>query len=98
MRVRNIELGIKTYEKLFQKSKTMIQDDIGDFFNFLIDLSNIKMTLLHNGVKTVKIVGSCTNLNSTICVKNYASYINEISNLLEFLDSDSSACALIWSE
>lgn len=70
------------FEKLFQKSKTMLQDDIGDFFNFLVDLATIKLILLNNGVKTIKFVGSYPfKFNN-----NYSTYVNEIADLLNFLE------------
>jgi len=75
-------------EKMFLKFRAMIQDDAGDFFNFLLDLANIKMTFLYNGVKTIKIVGSCHNNIKIINDNNYASHINEISSILDFLDTD----------
>jgi hypothetical protein len=77
-----------TAEKLFLKSRAMIQDDVGDYFNFLLDLANIKMTLLYNGVKTVKIVGSCAKINHIVNQNNYESKIIEINNLLNFLEID----------
>ncbi len=77
-----------TAEKLFLKSRAMIQDDVGDYFNFLLDLANIKMTLLYNGVKTVKIVGSCDKINHIVNQNNYESKIIEINNLLNFLEID----------
>jgi len=77
-----------TYEKLFQKSKTMLQDDIGDFFNFLVDLATIKTILFNNGVKIIKIIGSCNNLSTTVSEKDYANKINEINSLLNFLEID----------
>lgn len=78
----------KAEEKMFLKARAMIQDDVGDFFNFLLDLANIKMTLLYHGVKTIKFVGSCHNNTKIINDNNYASYINEINSILEFLDTD----------
>ena len=74
-----------TFQKVFQKSKTMLQDDIGDFFNFLIDLATIKTILLNNGVKTIKFVGSYPSFKFN---NNYASYVNEIAELLDFLEID----------
>jgi hypothetical protein len=76
------------YEKLFQKSKTMLQDDIGDFFNFLVDLATIKTILFNNGVKTIKIVGSCVDLSKTVSNNDYESKIIEINSLLNFLEID----------
>jgi hypothetical protein len=83
----NLSFG-SAAEKLFLKARAMIQDDAGDFFNFLLDLANIKMTLLCNGVKTIKIVGSCTNIMHIVNQNNYASKINEIDSLLNFLEID----------
>ena len=77
-----------TYEKLFQKSKIMLQDDIGDFFNFLVDLATIKTILFNNGVKTIKIVGSDVALSKTVSNNDYASKIIEINSLLNFLEID----------
>lgn len=73
-----------TYQRLFQKSKAMLQDDIGDFFNFLIDLATIKTVLLNNGVKIIKFVGSYPSSFNN----NYANYVREIAQLIDFLEID----------
>jgi hypothetical protein len=73
-----------TFQKLFQKSKTMLQDDIGDFFNFLIDLATIKTILLNNGVKTIKFIGSCPDVS----FNNNYTYVHEIAQLIDFLEID----------
>jgi hypothetical protein len=75
-------------EKQFLKSRAMMQDDAGDFFNFLLDLVNIKMTLLHYGVKTIKFVGSANHIKFLINDNNYANNIDEINSLLNFLEID----------
>jgi hypothetical protein len=77
-----------TAEKLFLKSRAMIQDDVGDYFNFLLDLANIKTTFLYNGVKTIKIVGSFAKINHIVNQNDYASKIIEINNLSNFLEID----------
>lgn len=77
-----------TNEKQFLKSRAMMQDDAGDFFNFLLDLVNIKMTLLHYGVKTIKFVGSANHIRYRVNDNNYASTISEINSLLNFLEID----------
>jgi hypothetical protein len=72
------------FQKLFLKSKIMLQDDIGDFFNFLVDLATIKLIFLNNGVKTIKFVGSYPfKFNN-----NYSTYVTEIAELLNFLEID----------
>lgn len=73
-----------TFEKLFQKSKTMLQDDVGDFFIFLMDLAIIKTILLNNGVKTIKFIGSYRNRFNN----SYSSNVVEIAKLLDFLEID----------
>jgi hypothetical protein len=75
-------------EKLFLKSRAIIQDDMGDCFNFLLDLANIKMTLLYNGVNTIKIVGSYPTISDTARINNYTKNIGEINSLLNFLEID----------
>jgi hypothetical protein len=85
---RNIGVHSLTYgtnfQKLFLKSKIMLQDDIGDFFNFLVDLATIKLIFLNNGVKTIKFIGSYPfKFNN-----NYSTYVTEIAELLNFLEID----------
>jgi len=45
-------------EKSYYKSIVRLQDDIGFFYSFLLDLANIKTTLNYFGVKNIKIVSS----------------------------------------
>jgi len=76
-----------TEEKSFMKHRMMIQDDLGDLYNFLLDLANIKMTLIMYGVKTIKFIGS--NSHSFFTEQAIAHQkIDEISKLIKFLELD----------
>jgi hypothetical protein len=75
-------------ERQFLKSRAMMQDDAGDFFNFLLDLVNIKMSLLHYGVKTIKFVGSANHIRYRVNDNNHAANVNEINSFLNFLEID----------
>ena len=70
-------------EKRYYKARLMLQDSVGFFYTFLLDLASIKMTLNHFGVKTVKFVMS--HIPALPEINEYAK-INDIKILLDFLE------------
>lgn len=84
MGIYSVEHGTPE-EKQYFKARMMLQDDVGFFYTFLLELASIKIIMQKFGVDKIEFVVS--NLLSVEQINEYAK-VNEVKVLLEFLEID----------